>query len=164
MSAIKRLWRSYGYIVLAIVIPVILFSQILLYGFIPTGSMEPTYMAGSLYIGSRLTYRFSAIDRGDVVVFNRLGTYYVKRVVGMPGDEVSFRDGKVLINGEELDESSYLPEGTVTLADKSFSVPDGSYFVMGDNRSGSMDSRGWDKSPYVPVTSIIGSIWTSLSL
>ncbi len=118
---------------------------------VPTSSMEPMIMAGDRVFGSRLTYGILGNDpqRGDVVIFHwpdNEKTYFVKRVIGMPGETVDIVQGVVYINGEPLDEP-YLAEPMRT--DESpmhFEVPEGAYFMMGDNRNQSLDARYWNNT------------------
>lgn len=119
---------------------------------IPSGSMENTMKAGDRLFASRLSYTFGEPERGDIAIFiypvdkaqgeNRL---FIKRVIGMPGETVEIREAKVYINGSEtpLDEP-YLKEEWVRVNDgMTFVVPEGHYFMMGDNRNNSSDSRYW---------------------
>lgn len=129
---------------------------------IPSASMEPTIMTGDRLIGNRLAYINNDPQRGDIVIFlfpDNEKEYFIKRVIGLPGETVSIRAGKVYINDSEepLDESAYL---TVTpLGDFGpFEVPEGAYFMMGDNRNNSMDSRYWNR-PYVYKDKILGKAW-----
>jgi signal peptidase I len=125
---------------------------------IPSGSMAPTLQPGDQVIAT--PYRFpwlaSAARRGDVVVFRRpdgAPGYFVKRVIGTPGDHLEIRDGIVLINGRPALEP-YVLYGTPSAGDfQPDIVPLGSYFVMGDHRSDSIDSRSWG---YVPQSAIAG--------
>jgi len=123
--------------------------------YIPSGSMLPTLQIGDRIVVDKLSYRLHGVGRGDVVVFRRppleQADYsdLVKRVIGLPGDTVASVDGKVYINGQPLAEP-WLPDLPVTspspLPDgfslaHPFTVPAGEYFVMGDNRTDSEDSR-----------------------
>lgn len=120
------------------------FSCLFINARIPSESMEPTLDVGDRLLGWRL---FSDINRGDIIIFhspddNKL---LIKRVIGLPGDRVDIERGFVKINGEELDEP-WLPFDTVgqTLSEgKTYYgyVPDNCYFVLGDNRTNSFDSR-----------------------
>ncbi|MBQ6574609.1 MAG: signal peptidase I [Lachnospiraceae bacterium] len=129
---------------------------------IPSASMEPTIMTGDRLIGNRLAYINEDPKRGDVVIFlypDNEKEYFIKRVIGLPGETVEIRDGKVYINGSEepLDESAYIaatPLGNFG----PFNVPEGAYFMMGDNRNNSMDSRYWNQ-PYVYKDKILGRAW-----
>lgn len=112
-------------------------------------SMEPNFHDGEYLLTDKVSYRMGEPKRGDVVVFKAPPTYkdeFIKRIIGLPGDEVKIEGGKVFINGRPLDEQ-YLPEGTYVLAGnyseegKAVIVPEGSYFVLGDNRDASLDSR-----------------------
>ncbi len=113
---------------------------------IPSESMETTLLIGDHVVVDKLTYRFSDIDRFDIVVFDRppeLPSEYdelIKRVIGLPGDTVEGRDGAVYVNGEALTEP-YL-DADVTIIDFAPEVvPEGRLFMMGDNRNRSSDSR-----------------------
>ncbi len=129
---------------------------------IPSASMEPTIMTGDRLIGNRLAYLNSDPQRGDVVIFlfpDNEKEYFIKRVIGLPGETVEVKAGKVFINGSEepLDESGYVV--TTPLGDFGpYTVPEGAYFMMGDNRNNSMDSRYW-KQPYVFKDKILGKAW-----
>ncbi len=118
---------------------------------VPTGSMETTIMPGDRVIGSRLSYRFGDPERGDIAIFiypddEALGikTYYVKRIIGMPGDTVDIVDGQVYLNGSDVPISEpYLREPMEPEPPQHFEVPEDCYFMMGDNRNHSNDSRRW---------------------
>ncbi|MEY8337702.1 signal peptidase I [Lachnospiraceae bacterium 62-35] len=123
---------------------------------VPTGSMIPTIMAGDRVIGSRLSYRFSAPERGDIAIFiwpdspEGEKIYYVKRVIGLPGDTVDIIGSHVYLNGSDtpLDEPYLNEEMEPALEPLHFEVPEDSYFMMGDNRNYSSDARFW-KNHYV---------------
>jgi signal peptidase I len=106
-------------------------------------SMEPTLVEGDRILLSRLTYHFRDPEAGDVVVFHspvREGEDLVKRVVAVGGDEVSIHDGALYVNGA-VQEEPYLNDLVWPTPDLETSVPEGSVFVMGDNRNNSGDSR-----------------------
>lgn len=129
---------------------------------IPSASMEPTIMTGDRLIGNRLAYINSDPQRGDIVIFlypDNEKEYFIKRVIGLPGDTIKIKAGKVFINdsAEPLDESAYIV--ATPLGDFGpYKVPEGAYFMMGDNRNNSMDSRYWNH-PYVFKEKILGKAW-----
>jgi signal peptidase I len=107
-------------------------------------SMEPSFRHNDYVIVWRLAYRLGEIERGDVVVFpypNNPSEDYIKRVVGLPGDRVAIQEGRLYVNGVAIDEP-YLAEPMWRNFPEVI-VPEGSVFVMGDNRNDSSDSRRW---------------------
>ena len=143
-------WVIYIAVLLAIIIT---FRCFLMIGRVPSESMEPTLMVHDWLIGDRHAYEEEKPQRGDIVMFYQKdeNETMVKRVVGLPGETVSFVGGKVYINGEPLDESAYLDDTVETDCggeDKTFTVPEGSYFMLGDNREISLDARYW-KHTYI---------------
>lgn len=128
-------------------------------GTVQSSSMEPTVKTNELIVTNCLAYKIKSPKRGDIITFRdpTSGTILLKRIVGLPGDEVTFVDGYVFLNGIICDESEYLAEEVETNSSKNFVVPEKSYFVMGDNRENSVDSRFF-KEPYVKENSIIGKL------
>ncbi len=164
-----RFLRSYGYLFATVIVMLALFRGIFLLGFVTSGSMETTLPTHSVFLGWHLSYAVGdpVPERGDIVLFNsdELGETLVKRVVGLPGETVSFRDGQVLINGTALEEA-YLPVQGITYPlneGDSFTVPDGCVFLMGDHRDDSLDSRFWQE-PFVPVSNIRSRALVDISL
>ena len=137
---------------------IILFSKILIHGYVPSESMVPTLEVGEHLLINGLSYTFGDVERGDIVVFysEELEETLVKRCIGLPGDEIRFEAGEVYINGE-LYEEDYLREGVETYSYRSFTVPEDSYFFLGDNRTVSNDARYWD-DPYIPKDQLIGKV------
>ncbi len=118
---------------------------------VPTGSMMPTIQIGDRLFGNRLAYINSEPERGDIVVFpwpdNEEETY-IKRIIGLPGETIQIIDGMVYINGSNKPlEEPYLKEKAYGSFGP-YEVPEGCYFMLGDNRNGSADSRYW-QNPYV---------------
>lgn len=133
-----------GVIIAAVVFSLFINFCIIVNAVVPTSSMETTIMAGDRVIGLRLSYAFSEPERGDVVIFkypDNEDILYIKRIIGMPGDTVEVADGLVYINGKVLREPylNVVTEGNFG----PYKVPEESYFMMGDNRNNSADSRFW---------------------
>lgn len=152
-------------LVSAAVIAFVLNTFIIANSRVPSGSMETTIMTGDRVIGSRLSYKFGSPDRGDIAIFiypddwdKGVKTYYVKRVIGLPGDTVDIVDGKIYINGSEtpLDEP-YLHEAMDPEPPQHYEVPEDSYFMMGDNRNYSNDARRW-KNKYVTEDKMVAKV------
>ncbi|GFN23956.1 signal peptidase I [Thermanaeromonas sp. C210] len=132
-------------LVIAAVLAMIIRAFLITPFWIPSGSMEPTLYPGDRILVNRLVYRFSEPQRGDVVVFRyplEPNRDYVKRVIAVGGDTIEAHDNKIYVNGQPLNES-YLPPGVVHSDFGPIKVPADSYFVMGDNRNISSDSRVW---------------------
>lgn len=124
---------------------------------VPTGSMENTIHVGDRVMGNRLAYLFSSPERGDIAIF-RLpddeSKLYIKRIIGLPGDTVEIREGKVYLNDNASPlEEPYLLE-TPTGNFGPYLIPEGHYFMLGDNRENSLDSRYWDRQ-FVPRKNIL---------
>ena len=159
-------------IIKSLVIDVIIafaLAAVLLYFIRPTivkqSSMENTLHNNDYMIMSRQAYRSHGPERGDIIIFqselpndgsdgNKL---LIKRVIGLPGDELSIRDNQLYINGEYYEEDylkdGYTPAIDVPAEGETFVVPEDSYFCMGDNRAGSIDSR--DESVGVVTSDLI---------
>ena len=113
-------------------------------------SMMPLLHDGERIVVNKLIYRISPIERGDVVVFwypHDPSVSFIKRVIGLPGDRVEIRQGRVFLNGRELEETylsaAFKDEASMPLTE----VRRGFYFVLGDHRNQSNDSRAWGEVP-----------------
>lgn len=148
MSALRE-WIQVIAIALIVALPIRFFVA---EPFIVNGaSMDPTFSTGQFLIVDRLTYHFEEPQRGDVIVFeypNDPSVYYIKRIIGLPNEIVSIKKGKVNIanqsspEGFELDES-YIDAAHASVDTLTVTLGKNEYFVMGDNRSQSSDSRAW---------------------
>jgi signal peptidase I len=163
-------------VALAVLLAVIFKTFLVAAFYIPSGSMESTLNVSDRVLVEKVSYRFGDVQRGDVVVFvnEEAGTElagpsnpvagffsslgqavgvvppsdrdFIKRVVGLPGDTIACREGKLIRNGDEVAEP-YLDQGTQTDCDKRTTVGPGELFVMGDNRGNSQDSRFFGPVP-----------------
>ena len=150
-------------IALAIIIPVRYFLMQPFY--VKGASMEPTFHDNEYLIIDELTYRLSAPKRGDVIVFHnprRPSEFYIKRLIGLPGERVEISRGQIKItntekpNGYILDEAGYLPTGIYTNGNDSRELANDEFYVLGDNRSSSLDSRVFGA---ITRSEIVGRIW-----
>lgn len=167
-SAVEWVAVLAGAVIVALVVRTFLFTTF----WIPSGSMEPTLMGSDRkdrVVVNRLSYKFGDVERGDIIVFDvpegeqtmvvdgEPVEDLIKRVVGLPGETISLRDGQVYVDGAALEEP-YLPPGTRTepcTEATEFVIPDDSVFVMGDNRSNSRDARCWS-THWVDESHIVG--------
>ncbi len=148
-------------IIVALFLALLIKTYIIQVSVVPTGSMIPTLIGGvdgtyndRLFV-NKFVYFFKEPERGDIVVFkspHQDGKDYVKRCIGVPGDTIEIKQGIVFINGKEL-----ILVGVEIRKDYTFYgpeiIPEKSYFMLGDNRSMSLDSRAWG---FVPKKDIIG--------
>ncbi|MBI3255721.1 MAG: signal peptidase I [Candidatus Andersenbacteria bacterium] len=133
--------------------------------FVRGASMEPTFNDGQYLIIDQLSYRFRQPARGEVVVFhypNRPSQFFIKRVIGLPHETVRIEGGQVIIKntrhpeGVILNETAYLPADLRTGGQLETELGDDDYFVLGDNRPASSDSRSWG---LLKEKEIVGRVW-----
>ncbi|MGN0516253.1 signal peptidase I [Eubacterium sp.] len=152
-------------IVIAMIIAMILKHCVFANAVIPTGSMLDTIQQGDRVIASRLAYTFGDPERFDIAIFkypDNEKEYFVKRVIGLPGEKVDILNGTVYITGAD-GKTLELRDDFVSEENKdnycgSFVVPEDCYFVMGDNRDNSVDSRYWVTTNYVSRDKFIGKV------
>ncbi|MFH1671419.1 MAG: signal peptidase I [Candidatus Portnoybacteria bacterium] len=158
-KALSFVWEVVKIVVisLAIILPV---RYYLIQPFFVRGaSMEPNFDNGQYLIINEIGYRLEEPGRSEVIVFRYPldpSQYYIKRIIGLPNETVEVKDGRVFINNSILDESSYLPKETFTQGDTRVKLGEGEYFVLGDNRKASSDSRQWGA---LPQTNVTGQVW-----
>jgi signal peptidase I len=150
-------------IVVGAIVVALLVKTFLVQAFrIPSASMEDTLLIGDRVMVNKLSYRLHDVNPGDVIVFDRPEGLpggaqepedLIKRVIGLPGDTLQTVDGKVLRNGEPLDEPYLKPGSTTTGIEQPVTIPADTVWVMGDNRNNSSDSRVFGP---VSQTSIVG--------
>lgn len=147
-------------IVLAVAISFVINNFLIVKAQVPTGSMENTVMTDDRIVAFRLSYLMEQPQRGDVVVFkfpDDESENYLKRIIGLPGEVVEIIEGKVYINySKEPLKEGYLKEMPIGTFGP-YDVPEDSYFMLGDNRNGSIDSRFWENT-YVHEDKIIGKV------
>jgi signal peptidase I len=166
-------------VVVALVVAIVLRTFVVQTFYIPSGSMLPTLQVGDRILVNKLSYHLHNVGRGDIVVFSRpaleeeacagpLVNDLVKRVIGLPGETISLSQGRVLINGQILNEPWIHnqantfpgPDDTPYSLSKPFTVPAGEYYLLGDNRSNSCDSRYWGPvSRSLIVGKVVFRIW-----
>ena len=163
-----------GVVVVAILVAVLLRTFVVATYSIPSGSMEPTLQIGDRIVVDKLSYHLHGVDRTNIVVFSTPPNEdcagppvadLVKRVIGLPGETISLKDGNVYINGRFLPEPFLPPDirndtypGPSSDADSlkhGYRIPAGDVYVMGDNRPDSCDSRYWGP---IPESSIVGKV------
>ncbi len=137
----------------------VIFFGIMYTGKVGSSSMSPTIKTNSIVFANKLSYVKKEPQRGDIILFKSDEAderVVCKRIIGIPGDNIEFKNGYVYINGAQCEES-YLNPAVETNCNKTFMVPEGSYFVLGDNRENSFDSRMYN-NPYILKSSIIGKL------
>lgn len=150
-SFLYSLWEIFE-VVLVAVIAVFIIRNFILQPFLVSGaSMEPSFSSGDYLVVDEMTYDFRAPQRGEVIVFHYPGdesVYYIKRIVGLPGETLKIAGGEITVfNSEHPDgfilDESYLPSGLKTSGQEQIILKSNEYFVLGDNRNYSFDSRSW---------------------
>ncbi len=142
----KTIWkrvRGWYMPVLLTLIAFLSLKYLIFVGYVPTESMEPTLRAGSYIIGTRL---ISELQTGDIIIFFHNDQYLVKRIAAGPGEQI------------DLSQLSYMKNIAIPVwEDTVITVPDGCYFVLGDNSENSIDSRYWP-DPFIPESSIVAKV------
>lgn len=159
-SVVSEIFSYVKIILIAVIIAFIFTRYIVVNAQVPTGSMKNTIMEGDRLIGFRLAYAFSSPQRGDIIIFkwpDDETQNYVKRVIGTPGDVVQIIHGVVYVNGEALEEPYLMEKMTDNETELTYVVPKDCYFVMGDNRNTSQDSRYWENT-YVTRKKILAKV------
>ncbi len=160
-DAFKNLFGVFWDFIEAIVFALAIFVVVYLFLFQPNqvkgSSMYPTFKDGQFIFTDKISYRLGKPKRGEVVVFRspkNPDQDFIKRIIALPGETVKISGGKVYVNGTQLNEANYLDATVITgpesylAEDQEIVVPNGLYFVMGDNREHSSDSR--DFGPVKP--------------
>ncbi|MDA1168892.1 MAG: signal peptidase I [bacterium] len=161
-------WELLKAFILAMVIIVPIRYFVVQPFFVRGSSMEPSFHDGEYLVIDQLSYRFRDPRRGEVIVFQYPQDhtkFFIKRVIGLPGEDIQVNDGRVIISnsaypsGAEIEELKYLASGVRTGGQINIHLNDGEYFILGDNRSESSDSRLWGA---VKRDEIIGRAWIRL--
>ena len=130
-------------------------------------SMEPTLQVGERFFVNRALYKVSSPKRDDIIVYKTSGSddaaLHIGRVIGLPGETVQISNGNILINGEVYDENHDFPEiSNAGVASSGISLESGEYFILGDNRNNSEDSRYGDIGN-INKKYIVGKVWFIIS-
>ncbi len=159
----KAIYSLIETILVALVLAIVLYLFIMTPHEVVGNSMHPTYKNGEFLMANKITYKISKPERGDVIIFKFSDTQdFIKRVIGIPGDEVMIKDGKIYINGDLLDEADYLDSSVITNGGsylhegQTITVGSDEYFVCGDNRTNSSDSREFGP---IKISAIKGKAW-----
>jgi len=169
MSFLRSLATFFLETLETVVMALLLFALSYIFAFQPHqvkgNSMLPNFFNDEHLLTNKLVFLFRSPQRGDVIIFKAPDNPeydYIKRIIGLPGDTIEVKESHFLVNNRAINEAAYLPAGTLTKAGyylhegQKLVVPSNAYFVSGDNRGNSSDSR--DFGP-VPKKSIIGQAW-----
>ena len=156
----KELVKYIIFVECVIAVTILLNAVVIINANVPSASMEKTIMTGDKLIGNRLAYRFSEPERGDIVIFKDTSNSYkllVKRVIALPGEVVEVREGQVYINLAPVPLDEPYAHAVSFMDFGPYTVPQNSYFMLGDNRNKSNDSRYWTE-PFVEKKDIKGKV------
>jgi len=163
-SEIGKAIKSWALIIItAFICAWVVNNYLIINAYVPTGSMENAIMPNDRVVANRLAYFNSEPQRFDIIVFpapDDPDILYVKRIIGMPGEKINIIEGNVFIDGsnEPLDDSAFVRDPYLWVQSVGpFVVPEGAYFVMGDNRKNSRDSRSWQE-PFIARDDILGQV------
>jgi len=168
-NLLRRLWLWFLDFIETIVIALAIFVVVYRFLFQPHqvkgSSMYDNFHDGEYLLTDKVTYRFRSPERGDVVVFKAPQNEdydYIKRIIALPGDTVKISGDQVFVNNTLINESGFLDARITTHAGlyakegQNVTIPAAEYFVMGDNRNNSSDSREWGP---VPAANLVGRTW-----
>ena len=159
-SVLREVLSWVKVIVVAVIIAAAVDFLVIANASVPSGSMEDTIPTGARIVGLRPEYHFRKPQRGDIAIFkypDDESTDYVKRVIGLPGETVEIKDGKVYIDGSDTPLIEPYVKETPTGDYGPYHVPEDSYFMMGDNREYSKDSRFWENK-YVKLDKMVARV------
>lgn len=146
----KTVWEWVKVIVIAILISLPIRYFIIEPFIVQGASMDPTFSTSQFLIVDRLSYRFEKPERGDVIVFQYPSNpkiFYIKRIIGLPGETLTIKDGVITVSAKSLPDITltepYIASNHASHDNMQTTLGDNQYFVMGDNRSNSSDSRVW---------------------
>ncbi|MCL5017373.1 MAG: signal peptidase I [Patescibacteria group bacterium] len=151
-------------VVLIAVVTVFAIRTFLMQPFLVSGdSMEPNFSTGNYLLVDELTYRLRAPERGEVIVLrypNDPSVFYIKRIIALPGDRIVINNGEIKIYNSEhpegfVPDQSYLDKNLKTVGNMDVTLDKNDYFVMGDNRNFSYDSRSWGPLPKKDIIGIV---------
>lgn len=139
------IWEVLEVILIAVATVFVIRSFIVQPFLVSGASMEPNFSSGNYLLVDEITYQFQDPKRGEVIVFrypHNPSISFIKRIIGLPGEQIIIKDSQVKINGFVLEED-YLPKGLKTVGDLDIKLGKDEYLVLGDNRYQSFDSRNW---------------------
>lgn len=154
MDKIKSIIKEYGLYVITIILVVLVKKFVVSPIKVNGTSMMTTLHDGDIMILNIIGYRFDKINRFDIVVVDEGNEYLIKRVIGLPGEEIEYKDNKLYVNGKKIKENY----GSQETEDFKVKVKKNSYYVLGDNRTNSLDSRhfgAFKKNRIIGKTSLI---------
>lgn len=142
-------FRKKDFFIFSILIVMILVLKLFIFywGYVPSASMENTIQTNSFILGNRLSYQNHTPNRGDIIIFQsplEKHTNLVKRVIGLPGETIEIKNANIYINGKLLEETYLKETWLLDNNNLTYQVPKNCYFVLGDNRNNSFDSRYWE--------------------
>jgi len=154
----KLIWETVQIVVIAFVLSLFIRTYVVEARYVPSESMLPTIELNDRLMFDKVFFKVNGIKRGDAIMFepppaSHFTTDLIKRVIGLPGETVEIKDGRVWIDGEPLDEPYIAEDPNYTYGP--VTVPEDSLFVLGDNRNNSNDSHYWG---FVPLASVKGRV------